>query len=76
MNKLLSIICTVLFLLLSACDSGGKYADYDDNKIRQEHMKCLNTPNNKMSPARGVACNNFDKECLRRKKNGKNICAI
>jgi len=76
MNKFLLLICGCSFLLLSACDSGGKYAAFDDNKIRTEHLNCLKLENNKMSPARGVACNNYNKECLRRKKNGNNICAI
>ena len=76
MNKLLLVICGLSFLLLNACDSGGKYAAFDDKKIRSEYQKCLNTSNNKMSPARGVACNNYEKECLRRKKNGNNICAM
>ena len=76
MNKFLLISSLGGALLLNACDSGGKYAAFDDNKIRSEYAKCITTPNNKMSPARGVACNNYEKECQRRKKNGKNICAI
>jgi hypothetical protein len=76
MNKLLFALLLILVVLLNACDSGGKYAAFDDKKILDEYRKCLNTPNNKMSPARGVACTNYDKECLRRKKSGNNICAI
>ena len=76
MNNFLLILFAGIFLLLNACDSGGKYAAFDDKKIRAEYTKCIQTPNNKMSPARGVACNNYEKECQRRKKNGKNICAL
>ncbi len=76
MNKLLLAIIIGIFVSLTACDSGGKYAAFDDKKILQEYRNCLNTPNDKMSPARGVACTNYDKECLRRKKKGNNICAI
>ncbi|MCU7834505.1 MAG: hypothetical protein KZQ83_04545 [gamma proteobacterium symbiont of Taylorina sp.] len=76
MNKFILILCGGFFLLLSACDSGGKYAAFDDEKIRMEHLNCQKLDNSKMSPARGVACNNYDKECQRRKKNGNNVCAI
>ena len=76
MKAFLLISCTGLFLLLNACDSGGKYAAFDDKKILEEYRHCLTLDNSKMSPARGVACNNYNKECLRRKNNGKNICAI
>ncbi|MFK5984050.1 MAG: hypothetical protein QM479_01310 [Pseudomonadota bacterium] len=76
MKKLLIIICGGAFLLLNACDTGGKYAAFDNKKIRDEYQKCLYLEKSRMSPARGVACTNYDKECLRRKKNGNNICAI
>lgn len=76
MNKVLLIISVGIFLLLNACDSGEKYATFDDKKTRSEYQSCLNTPNNRMSPAKGVACNNYEKGCLRRKKNGNNICAM
>jgi len=75
-NKLLLFLCTALMLFLTACDSGGKYAKFDDKKVLAEYRDCLYRDNSKMSPAKGVACNNYEKECKRRKENGNNICAL
>ncbi|MBF0265042.1 MAG: hypothetical protein HQL46_07200 [Gammaproteobacteria bacterium] len=72
MNRFLLLFFIVMFLPLSACDT--KYASYSDQKVRKEHMECNSNQN--MSPARGVACGNYEKECLRRKKAGNNICVM
>ena len=73
MNKFLLMFFVLALLPLTACDT--KYASYTDQKVRSEHMDCLANERN-MSPARGVACGNYEKECLRRKKAGNNICAM
>lgn len=75
MNKVLLVIFLGCAFLLTACDSGGKYASYSDQKVKKEYIDCSNSGRN-MSPARGVACGNYEKECERRKKKGKNICSI
>lgn len=72
----LVLTLSIFSIFLIACDSGGKYAGYDNKKILEEYQRCLYTPNERMSPARGVACNNYEKECEVRKKKGNNICAI
>jgi len=60
--------------LLSACDSGGKFASYDDRKIRAEHQRCISESN--PSRTRAIACDNYERECLRRKEMGNNICVM
>jgi len=72
MNKFLLIIFVLSLLPLTACDT--KYASYSDQKVRKEHMDCITDQN--MSPARGVACGNYERECLKRKKAGNNICVM
>jgi len=73
MNKILLIFFVTTILLMTGCNN--KYESYSDQKIRQEHMDCIANQQN-MSPARGVACGNYEKECIRRKKAGNNICVM
>ncbi|MFK5893252.1 MAG: hypothetical protein QM504_08535 [Pseudomonadota bacterium] len=61
-------------LLQTACDDGGKFGKYDNKKILSEYQRCLSQPN--PSRSRAIVCGNYERECLRRKKNGNNICAM
>ena len=73
MNRLVLFVFILALIPLSGCDN--KYASYSDQKVREEYMDCMANERN-MSPARGVACGNYEKECLRRKKAGNNICVM
>jgi hypothetical protein len=71
-----SVLSLVLvsILLQSGCDDGGKFGKYENKKILSEHQRCLVEPN--PSRNRAIICDNYERECLRRKKNGNNICAM
>jgi len=58
----------------TACDDGGKFGKYENKKILSEHQRCLADPH--PSRNRAIICDNYERECLRRKKNGNNICAM
>ena len=60
--------------LQTGCDDGGKFGKYENKKILSEHQRCLSDPN--PSRNRAIICDNYKRECLRRKKNGNNICAM
>ncbi len=68
-----SFIFTVLFMQ-AACNDGGKYGKFEDKKVLSEYRRCLTDPN--PSRNRSIICDNYERECKRRKSNGNNICAL
>jgi len=74
LKLLLSCFIGAGILLQTACNDGGKFGKYENKKILKEHQRCLAQQN--PSRTRALACGNYEKECLRRKKNGNNVCAM
>lgn len=60
-----------LFLLVG-CGGGGKSAGIPDSKLRMEWRECKGLKN--PSRLKNMACENYERECVRRKENGNRAC--
>lgn len=56
--------------LLVGC--GSKLADISDNELADEMHACRTDQD--PSPGRAIACDNYKRECSRRRKEGKFVC--
>ncbi len=71
LNPLLLI--SVLSILLAACDSNSKLRSMSDHELAEKHGECLDKK--PTAPGYATACENFRKECDRRRKElGSFVC--
>ena len=56
--------------LLSGC--GSKLADVSDNELADQMHACRTDQD--PSPGRAIACDNYKRECDRRRKEGRFVC--
>lgn len=73
MQKFLSIGVTLTALTLNGCDMfGGPSADIPDAELRQKWRECKIISN--PSRTKVLACENYERECARRKNKGNIAC--
>lgn len=68
------IVGTLLAIsALNGCDMfGGPSADIPDDELRKKWRECKQITN--MSRTKVLACENYERECERRKKKGNLVC--
>ena len=57
-------------LLLSGCE--GKLAGMEDNELQDRMHACRTTTN--QAPGFAISCDNYKRECDRRRKEGRFVC--
>ncbi len=67
----LLLLLFVLFLSIG-CGGGGKAAKIPDSELRSKARECKTFEN--PSRIKVMACENYVRECARRKKAGKRVC--
>ena len=73
MNYKIVVSLVISAALLAGCDMfGGPSADLSNKELRAKWKRCKANP----SPSRTavLACENFKRECDRRKSNGEHVC--
>lgn len=63
----LSLLCGGI---IAGC--GSKLADVSDNELADQMHACRTDQD--PSPGRAIACDNYQRECTRRRKEGKFVC--
>lgn len=73
MQKKRSVGILVTAALLAGCDMfAGPSADIPDNELRQKWRECKTITN--PSRTKHLACENYARECERRKDKGNLVC--
>lgn len=66
------LVLLLVSFLLTSCGGGGKSASIPDMELRSKWKGCKAAEN--PSRIKAMACENYERECARRKKNGKRVC--
>ncbi len=64
-------IALALSLALTGCGE-SKFAKLSDQELSEKMRRCR--ANTNPSPGAAVACGNYEKECQRRREEGKMVC--
>lgn len=65
------VLTTAMALLIMACGD-SKMAKLSDTELNEKIERCR--ANTSPSPGFAVACDNYQRECDRRRKEGKMVC--
>lgn len=66
------LVLLLVSLLCTGCGGGGKSAGIPDAELRTKWAGCKTAQN--PSRIKAMACENYERECARRKKNGERVC--
>lgn len=69
-TKLLMLLMISVFL--EGCDTGGKSAKIPDLELRKKWKECNMIE--KPSRIKALACENYTRQCAKRKKAGNLVC--
>lgn len=73
MRQLKKYFPITLALTISGCDMfGGPAGDIPENELRDKWRECNIITN--PSRTKALACDNYQRECDRRKRNGQLVC--
>lgn len=75
MKKIINFLAgsVLLVLVLSSCDGNSKFAKLSDYELAEQHGRCLDKK--PTAPGAKIICENYTKECNRRKKElGSYVC--
>jgi len=68
----LVVLLVGMNLGLTACDSA--LAELSDHELQDRMYDCRNTSNEGQSPGFAISCDNYKRECMRRREQGKFLC--
>ena len=68
--RLTTIALLVAALFTAGCDSA--LSRLSDNELQDRMYECRNA--HKQSPGSAISCDNFERECKRRRSAGKFVC--
>ncbi|MEM1436291.1 MAG: hypothetical protein AAGG11_19725 [Pseudomonadota bacterium] len=65
--RLSTLLCA---LLIAGC--GSELESLTDNELQDRVYECKGETS--MSPGRAISCDNYERECQRRRKEGRFVC--